>query len=101
MLDEARNWLRERQQPSAMTGNDFVAAVLAHGDIEHLPPEAFPACAGFGVSLHGGGQPAVDGWRAVLATKRLREPVPLPRPIVLRSPVQIAVGWGGQSPEGL
>jgi hypothetical protein len=27
------------------------------------------------------GRPAVDGWRAVLATGRLREPVPLPRPI--------------------
>jgi len=80
-----------------LPANDFVCAVLAHGDVDYVPLDRFPLdCSAFGLRRDSSGRPATDGWRAVLRTGRLREPVPPPRPTARRSPVQIAVGWGGR-----
>jgi hypothetical protein len=96
-VDDARHWLNEQQiVPSALTGNDFICAVVSHGDVDYVPLDRFPHdCSAFGLRRDSSGRPATDGWRAVLASGRLREPVPPPRPTVHRSPVQIAVGWRG------
>lgn len=96
-VDDARLWLNDQQiVPSIVTGNDFIYAVLAHGDVDFVPLDRFPHdCNAFGLRRDGSGRPATDAWRAVVATGRLREPVPVPRPTARRSPTQIAVGWGG------
>lgn len=81
--DDARFWLNDQQiSPSAVTGNDFVCAVLAHGDIDYVPLDRFPFdCSAFGLRRDSTGRPTTDGWRAVLATGRLRNPRPNgPRP---------------------
>jgi len=67
-----------------VTVRDFVCAVLAHGDIEYIPLDRFPFdCSAFGLRRDSTGRPATDGWRAVLAMRRLRDPVPSPRSIRL------------------
>jgi hypothetical protein len=83
-----------------VTVRDFVCAVLAHGDVDFVPLDRFPFdCSAFGLRRDSTGRPATDGWRAVLATGRLRDPVPPLRPSASRSPTQIAVGQGGRSSE--
>jgi len=83
-VDDATFWMRDHQiYPSTLTGNDFICAVLAHGDVDYVPLGRFPVdCSAFGLRRDSSGRPAADGWRAVLSMGRLREPVPL------------AVGWG-------
>jgi hypothetical protein len=100
-VDDATFWLRDHQiYPSTLTVRDFVCAVLAHGDVDFVPLDRFPFdCSAFGLRRDCTGRQAIDGWRAVLKSGHLREPVPLPRPTARRSPVQLAVGWGGRSPE--
>jgi len=95
-VDDATFWLRDRQVSSTLTGNDFVCAVLAHGDVDYVSLDRFPHdCSAFGLRRDSSGPPAADGWRAVLSTGRLREPMPLPRPTARQSPVQIALGRNG------
>jgi hypothetical protein len=72
---EAKNFLRERGQATFMTGNDFIIAAIAHGDINYLSPATYPSCSGFGLMLHGGGRPARDAWKTVLRDRRCRSPV--------------------------
>jgi hypothetical protein len=67
-----------------VTVRDFVCAVIAHGDIDHISVDRFPMdCSTFGLRRDSTGRPATDGWRGVLATRRLRDPVPPPRSIRL------------------
>jgi hypothetical protein len=67
-----------------VTVRDFVCAVLAHGDVDYIPLDRFPFdCSAFGLRRDSTGRPATDAWRAVLTTKRLRDPVPPPRSIRL------------------
>ena len=76
-VDDATFWL----YPSTLTANDFVCAVLAHGNVDYVPLDRFPFdCSAFGLRRDSSGRPATDGWRAVLKNRRLREPVPPPRP---------------------
>jgi hypothetical protein len=84
-IDDAAVWLRDNQvYPNRVTVRDFVCAVLAHGDIDYISMDRFPFdCSAFGLRRDSTGRPATDGWRAVLATGRLRDPVPLPRSIRL------------------
>jgi hypothetical protein len=84
-IDDAALWLRDNQvYPSRVTPRDFVCAVLAHGDVDFVPLDNFPLdCSAFGLRRDSTGRPATDGWRGVLATRRLRDPVPPPRSIRL------------------
>jgi hypothetical protein len=84
-IDDAALWLRDNQvYPSRVTVRDFVCAVLAHGDIDHISVERFPfECSAFGLRRDSTGRPATDGWRGVLATRGLRDPVPPTRSIRL------------------
>ena len=94
-IDAAAFWLRDNQIcPSAVMASDFVTALLVHGDVDFVPLDRFPYdCSAFCLRREGSGRPATDGRRAVLATGRLREPVPLRRPTGRRSPAHIAFGW--------
>ncbi len=76
-IDNATFWFREQQiYPNLITGKDFIAAVVAHGDIDYVPLDRFPYdCSAFGLRRDSSGRPATDGWRSVLAG-RLRAPVP-------------------------
>jgi hypothetical protein len=84
-IDDAALWLRDNQvYPNRVTVRDFVCAVLAHGDVDFVPLDRFPFdCSAFGLRRDSTGRPATDAWRAVLATRRLRDPVPPPRSIRL------------------
>jgi hypothetical protein len=83
-IDDAALWLRDNQvYPNRVTVRDFVCAVLAHGDVDFIPLDRFPFdCSAFGLRRDSTGRPATDAWRGVLATRRLRDPVP-PRSIRL------------------
>ena len=72
--DDAHLWLNHQQiYPSAVTGNDFVCAVLAHGDVDRVPLDRFPFdCGAFGLRRDSSGRPATYSWRNVLAIRRLR-----------------------------
>jgi hypothetical protein len=80
-IDDAALWLRDNQvYPNMVTVRDFVCAVLAHGDVDYIPLDRFPLdCSAFGLRRDSTGRPATDGWRALLATRRLRDPVPVAR----------------------
>jgi hypothetical protein len=84
-IDDAALWLSDNQvYPNRVTVRDFVCAVLAHGDVDYIPLDRFPFdCSAFGLRRDSTGRPATDAWRAVLTTKRLRDPVPPPRSIRL------------------
>ena len=96
-IDDGTIWLRDNQAyPTTLTARDFVCAVLAHGDVDYVPLNRFPYdCSAFGLRRDGSGRKATDGWRAVLTTGRLREPVPLPGSTAAPSAAQIVVCRGG------
>lgn len=93
--DDCRAWLSEHQPGNALvSGAAFTAAAIAQGDIQFTAPTNFPCDLAFNLQFGGGGlETNGDAWRRVLATGKLSEPVPLPRPTEMRSRVQqLAVG---------
>ena len=80
-VDNAAIWLRDHHIiPTMLTPRDFMCAVLAHGDVEHAPLARYPFdCSAFGLRRDRTGRRATDGWKALLTTGHLREPVRLPR----------------------
>jgi hypothetical protein len=97
----------ERAPPTtSLTLKPFAAALLAWSDVAHSlnVPERFPFDLSFGL-IEGGGKPAnSESWKSVLATGKVRDPVPLPaarawsptdgRPMVTISGGNGAVGAG-------
>jgi hypothetical protein len=57
----------------------FTAALVAHGDITFAPLDRFPYDLAFGLRDGDAGEAVGDGWRAVLASRKLREPMVVER----------------------
>ena len=76
-LDDCREFCdRHRIHPSWITGAAFTAAVIAHGDIRFVMDD-WPHDTAFGLQFGGGGHPASDWWRRVLAGTLLSQTPPL------------------------
>jgi hypothetical protein len=52
----------------------FVCALVAHGDISYAPLTFFPVDQAYGLGDHSGRSCDGAGWRALLDTRRVREP---------------------------
>ncbi|MCJ2068307.1 hypothetical protein MKK75_05705 [Methylobacterium sp. J-030] len=80
--DRAANWWVDHAQErlaglgavSDLNLASFTAAVVAHGDIPFRALDRFPYELEFGLVAHGGGRPAGDAWRRLLAGDRLPAP---------------------------
>ena len=85
--DEATWWLKDRGvNLIRLSQVDFVIAVVAHNDIDHLPLDRFPFdCSSFSLNAGRWGRPATDAWRKLLESRTVRSPVmvrlqrPVPR----------------------
>jgi hypothetical protein len=74
-LSECGNWLLQHSRPSEVRGNAYLAAVLAHGDIDFVPAD--PAMGWvweLGLSQHSGRRANGESWRQVLASGRIKNP---------------------------
>ena len=77
----AEEILRARKYGSVPElGPAFLAAVIAHDDIDYNDPNQFPYVLEFGLRDYGMGKAATDAWRRVLAAGMAPEPVEVVAP---------------------
>jgi hypothetical protein len=93
---ECEDWLREygRQFCSDVSLKNWVAAIVAHGDVSYATPDAFATMQGLGFGLlavgDGAGRRPANKWRGLLdGTAPMREPERLPSVGDKPSPVRI------------
>ncbi len=79
-IDRMCEWARARQLPEPNLAA-FVAALLAHGDVEHtVTALRFPYDLNYSLTTGAHRLPTGDGWKAVLASGTLRPASKLPVP---------------------
>lgn len=88
-IGSAEQLLRDRGLSESITGPAFVAAVIAHGDIQYNDPADYPYVHEFGLCDQNIGRPSNGAWKRVLTSGQTLDPVrvggtarPMPQPSV-------------------
>ena len=77
-LERAEHVLRRQGGPSiTLPLAPFLCALIAHNDIPYAPLTHYPSDIAFGLGNYSGRMPDGSGWRALLDTRRVREPTPV------------------------
>jgi hypothetical protein len=98
-LDESRDWLRQYggRFSADVSLKNWLAAIVAHGDVSYATPDAFATMQGLAFGLlavgTGAGRRCTNAWKRLIAGEaRVREPLRIPVPTEKASPVRITGG---------